>query len=72
MGKQVPFRDLKVKRPGTPITGTISSNNRTMRIAFWSGAGKTNGHLVKKSWNTIRYRFPCSVTGSSMMSTSKI
>jgi len=55
---------------GTPNVGiTSSTSNWAIRTAFWSGVGKTIGHFVNKSWNTITYWFPLAVIGSSMMST---
>ena len=50
---------------GTPCTGiTCSASNRAMVMAFWSDAGKTNGHLVRKSQNTTTCLFSASVKGS--------
>ena len=39
---------------GTPNIGTTSSEtSQAIQMAFWSGAGKTNGHFIKKSWKTM-------------------
>ena len=45
------FVHLSDKRAfGTPKEGTTSSaSKRAIHFAFWSGVGKTIGHLVNKS-----------------------
>ena len=42
------------RHSGIPNKGkTSSATSLAILIAFWPGAGNTNGHLVRKSWRTM-------------------